>query len=203
VSPAPEGRQGPGGRIAVEPELVREHVVAPLKSRTMGILEGNRPEALEEGWDDARRALAPEAGHDQDAERLARALAEAGYACREAELEMFEPARSEIPWLEDEIGARTEPGQDSAGASRRACVELALTEPEERPSPDSAAVSWQVPGPGAHVRHLVALEVADELTERLTPGRSDPPRGISRRRDVKRCFLYGFLVRCYEERSAG
>jgi hypothetical protein len=201
VSPAPEGR-GPG-RIAVEPELVREHVVLPLKSRAMEILEGSRPEALEEGWEEARRALAPEAGHDRDAERLARALAEAGYACRQAEREMFEPARHEIPWLEEEVDARTAAGHDSEPAWRTACIELALTEPEERPSPDSAAVSWRVPGPGAHVRHLVAFEVADELTERLTPGSSEPPPGISRRRDVKRCFLYGFLVRCWEERSVG
>jgi hypothetical protein len=201
VSATSEG-QGPG-RIAVEPELVREHVVVPLKSRTMEILEENRPEALEEGWEEARRALAPEAGHDQDAERLARALAEAGYACREAEREMFEPARAETPWLVGEIEARGELGHDSGPAWRRACIELALSEPEERPSPGSGAVSWGVPGPGAHVRHLVALEVADELIERLTPGRSEPPPGISRRRDVKRCFLYGFLIRCWEERSAG
>jgi hypothetical protein len=60
--------------------------------------------------------------------------------------------------------------------------ELASREPLERPQPgDPHAVTWRVPGPGGHVRHYVAL--------RLTAGR----------RELKRDFVFGFLIRCCEE----
>jgi hypothetical protein len=183
--------------MAVHPELVREHLVAPLHARAMSLMKELSPEALEQGWEEARRALAPEVGRNEDADRLARSLARAGYAAREAELERFEPARGEVDWLLDEISARIDRGQDPAVARRSVCVERALTEPDARPSPESGAASWRVPGPGAHVRHLLALDAADELA----PKGERPPSGVDRPRDVKRCWLYGFLMRTAAEVS--
>lgn len=192
--PGDGGRQG-AGRIAVQPDLVREHLVGPIRSRALELMEERPVEALEPGWEEARRALAPEVGANEQADRLARSLARAGHAAREAELELFEPAREPMPWLALKISERVEAGREPETARREACVELALSEPEERPSPDSGAASWRIPGPGAHVRHLVALETADELIG--AGGRA--PTGLERRRDVKRCWLYGLLVRCAEQ----
>ncbi len=186
------------GRMAVQQELVREHLVAPLHARAMALMKELDAEALERGWEEARRALAPEVGSDEEGKRLARDLARAGYAAREAELEMLEPARAGAGWLAEQITARVENGEDGAAARRSACIELALTEPDERASPSSGAASWRVPGPGGHVRHLLALDAADEL---VGEG-GGPPRGLDRRRDVKRCWLYGFLVRAAEADSA-
>jgi hypothetical protein len=165
----------------------------------MTLMKELSPDALEEGWEEARRGLAPEVGRNGEADRLARSLARAGYAAREAELESFEPARAGAAWLLEEISARAGGGEDPAAARRAACVELALTEPDERPSPDSGAASWRVPGPGAHVRHLLALDAADELV----PKGKGPPRGLDRHRDVKRCWLYGFLMRSAAEEASG
>jgi hypothetical protein len=195
----PEGQRPGAGRIAVTPELVREQLVDPIRSRVMEILERSPSRTLDEGWEEARRSLAPEAAGDEDTERLARALAQAGYATREVELEMFEPASAAVPWLDEQIGTRAHPAEDTPAARRRTCIELTLTEPDEQPAPDSGAASWRIPGPGAHVRHLVALDVAAELAEKLVPGRTQAPRGLSRPRDVKRCFLYGFFTCCCEQ----
>jgi hypothetical protein len=190
-----EPGQGGPGRIAVRPELVDEHLISPLHSRAMALLEELDDDVLAEGWEEARRALAPEATGNDEAERLALSLARAGYAAREAEVEAFESAGGRFERLSEAIASRTEAGENAAAARRGACLELALSEPEQRPETDSGAVSWLVPGPGAHVRHLLALRAADQL---LGEG-GRPPKGLERRRDVKRCWLYGLLMRCSEE----
>lgn len=94
----------------------------------------------------------------------------AGYLARLVETELFAAARSPLPGLTDD--------------SREAEViarELASREPLDRPAPDDPdAVSWRVPGPGGHVRHYVAVRLLG-------------------RAELKRDFMYGFLMRCCEE----
>ena len=185
--------------MAVKQELVREQLVAPLLARATELVEGPDPPALDAGWTQARQALAPEVGRNDDADRLARSLARAGYAAREAELEMFERAREGAGWLGEEISKREGDGEDADEARREICVGLAISEPSERPSPESGVASWRLPGPGGHVRHLVAVAAADQLLS----GSGEPPVGLTRRRDVKRCWLYGLLMRAAEESSNG
>lgn len=108
-------------------------------------------------------------------------LARAGYHTRVVETELFEPARRPLPGLAEELSGAAddrwaETVADVAGG-------LADREPSARPEPDDPdAVTWRVPGPGGHVRHLVAVELAG-------------PAGADGRRDV----TYGLLVRCCAE----
>jgi hypothetical protein len=115
-------------------------------------------------------------------------LACAGYRSRAAETAMFERARAPIPGLAERLlSART---GDPLAAMVATSAELAALEPAERPDPSAAAwTSWGVPGPGGHVRHYVAAECAERLG-----GESSP--------ELKRCWMYGFYVRCCEEALA-
>lgn len=99
-----------------------------------------------------------------------------GYLARVVETELFAAAREPMPWLAELLGTRT-----AAEVAR----ELAEAEPLGPPDPgDEHAVTWRVPGPGGHVRHLVAMAAVE-----------DAPR------EAKREWLRGFFLRCCEEVS--
>jgi hypothetical protein len=99
-------------------------------------------------------------------------LVRAGYLTRLVETETFDVARQPMPWLADLLRANH---GDLA-------LELALEEPEGKPAPsDPAARTWQVPGPGGHVRYFVASRWS---------GGDETGR---------RSWLYGFFLRCCEE----
>jgi hypothetical protein len=123
-----------------------------------------------------------------------------GYLSRVVEEEMFEPARAPLEELGQQLEDRLAAGLDWPAAVRALSAELASQEPLPKPSPDDAgAVSWRVPGPGGHVRHyLVAAAIADSLPEEGQDG-ADLPPGVSDAGELKRCWTYGFLVRCCEE----
>lgn len=96
------------------------------------------------------------------------AAARHGYHARVAETELFAAARTSAPGLAARL-------QRSTAAELAA--ELAAAEPDERPDPGAeGAFSWEVPGPGGHVRHYLAVASGD-----------------------KRAWLAGFYVRCCEE----
>ena len=103
-------------------------------------------------------------------------VARLGYLARVIELERFEVARAPASWLVERVVARPEePIADLAAA-------LAAEEPLEKSAPADGAPSWQIPGPGGHVRHFLALRAIDGvLSER------------------KRSWLFGFFVRCCED----
>jgi hypothetical protein len=129
----------------------------------------------------AGRAAAP-APHAESA--LARfghqRVARLGYEARAVEWERFEPARAPIAWLALAV-------REHGGDGPAACAELAEREPATRPRRDDPdAVTWRVPGPGGHVRHFLAVRAAREA----------PALDMA---TVKRCWTYGFLVRCCEE----
>ncbi len=125
---------------------------------------------------------------------LDRALRVCGYLARVIEFDIFEPAQRDADWVADRVEAsRAHTGnQDEAVAAL--CADLARAEPIDKPDPDDPdAMSWQVPGPGGHVRHYVARRAIEEvLRERETPIEGDPA-------DLKRAWMYGFFVRTCEE----
>lgn len=125
-----------------------------------------------------------------------------GYLTRVIEVELFEAAREPIEGLAQELARRLAGGLDWPFAAAAVSLELARREPLPRPRPDDElAVSWRVPGPGGHVRHyLVSAAIADALGEE-GGGRALPP-GIAEAGELKRCWTYGFLVRCCEEALA-
>jgi len=142
------------------------------------------------------RALAcaerPLAGDDEPA--LDRDLRRAGYLARIVEVEIFEPARPNAPWAPEMLEQRYARCGDWTAAVAGICTELALAEPVDKPSPDDPdAMSWQVPGPGGHVRHHVARRTIGELLrDREDAIEGDPA-------DLKRPWMYGFFVRTCEE----
>ncbi len=127
---------------------------------------------------------------------LERALRVCGYLARVVEVDQFEPARRNADWVIERVvaaaaGATTIDEDDAVSAL---CAELACAEPIDKPSPDDPlAMSWQVPGPGGHVRHYVARRAIEELLrDREEPIDGEPA-------DLKRAWMYGFFVRTCEE----
>lgn len=130
--------------------------------------------------------VVPSFGADAD---LAGASADRGYLARVVELDLFEPARAPTPGLRGavDILVAEESELDEALASHS--LSVAVSEPLSRPSPEEGAFAWQVPGPGGHVRHYVALQAIAELLP-------EPSNGIG---ELKRAWTYGFCVRCCED----
>jgi hypothetical protein len=118
---------------------------------------------------------------------LDRALRVYGYLARVVEVDLFEPAQRNAEWVAERVAASRERTGDLDEAVAALCGELARAEPVGKPSPDDPdAMSWQVPGPGGHVRHYVARRAIE------VPVDGDPA-------DLKRAWAYGFFVRTCEE----
>lgn len=128
---------------------------------------------------------------------LDRALRVCGYLARVVEVELFEPAQRDADWVTERVAAARAHARDPDDAVARLCGDLARAEPVGKPSPDDPdAMSWQVPGPGGHVRHFVARRAIEELLR----GREEPIEGDPA--DLKRAWMYGFFVRTCEEALA-
>jgi hypothetical protein len=125
---------------------------------------------------------------------LERNLRVCGYLARVVEVDLFEPAREHAEWVAERVTAAGANAADQDEAVATLCGELARAEPVGKPSPDDPqAMSWQVPGPGGHVRHYVARRAIEELLRtRDEPVEGDPA-------DLKRAWMYGFFVRTCEE----
>jgi hypothetical protein len=167
--------------MRVRTELVLEQLV----SRVLGRARELRREEL----DPEAEPVLNEAPEPQELARL-------GYASRIAETEMFEPARKPMPWLAEMLAERTAVGGSPLEAITDVCRELSSEEPDQKPDPCEG--SWRVPGPGGHVRHFLALAATDELAHADTNGEPPISRELSAG-EAKRCFLYGFYVRCCGE----
>ena len=122
-----------------------------------------------------------------DDHALARDIALAGYDTRIVEVERFSPARETF----------TEAAAPLALADpERFAAELADAEPSGRPEPgDAAPASWRVPGPGGHVRHYLSLRTIGALHSERSRGTSAPADPTA----LKRCWWYGFFLRCVDE----
>ena len=113
-------------------------------------------------------------------------LDDAGWELRNVEQRLFEPARRPMPGLRERLLERMAGGESSDQAIAALSRELADAEPLERPDPgDGQPASWTVPGPGGHVRHYAAVDLAGAA-------------GPERKRDV----MCGYFRRCCEEALA-
>lgn len=135
----------------------------------------------------AALAVVPGAERTEVAARLALA----GHVTRQVERETFSVARAFSPVVEERL--RSTGGERPAPAITVA-AELAALEPAGRPAPDDEGVTtWIVPGPGGHVRHIIAMRFATlEAAGSLPAELADPTA-------LKRCWVYGFYVACCEE----
>jgi hypothetical protein len=192
-----------GRLMAVRAELVHEHLVAgilaaveekgsrELSDRVNAVLDRTAETVL--GIERATEA-------PSESVELAAALARHGYLTRVAEAEMFDPARQPIDWLADSLRDQLAANEGSwekaaIGLSR----DLAEGEPDERPDPEGGAPSWRVPGPGGHVRYYVAREAIAGRCPKNADGRPLLGEGIRSAAELKRCWMFGFLLRCCEE----
>lgn len=176
--------------MAVQLDLAREHLIDRIHDT---VEERDGRDIPPESWpllgDALRRVIAPTTTSSSASDAAARA-ARAGYETRVVECELFDAARAPAPELREAVEGRLAGGATSwPDAASAVAAELARSEPPDRPDPnDPGAVSWRVPGPGGHVRHYLALRSAQEA------------RANSAAADLKRCWLYGFLLRCCEEK---
>jgi hypothetical protein len=175
------------GYLPVNTKLVLDTLVA----RIFGIVEGRRvdgppePIAAVLAATDIRVA----ASHPQ----IEADLRHAGYLARVVEVELFEPARQPAEWIAEMLTERFASTASWDEAVATTCEQLARAEPVGKPSPeDEAAASWRIPGPGGHVRHYLARHTIEDYL-RDAEGPVDDPA------ELKRPWLYGFLVRACEE----
>jgi hypothetical protein len=166
-------------------------VLQTLVERMFGLVEGRRGDALPEPVADVLAAvdLRVAAGHP----KLEPDLRQAGYLARVVEVELFEPAQRPAEWIPPMLTDRFASTATWDEAVASACADLARAEPLGKPDPDDeSAMSWQVPGPGGHVRHYLARRTIEEYL-----GDADAP--VEDPAELKRAWLYGFFVRSCEE----
>jgi hypothetical protein len=182
----PEVRSGGGRLIAVRTDVAASQLIAGLLEELLDRESSGPPGSDFEG------TLERVAGADRaeragrELRQLAARLGRAGYLARVLETERFQAARGSLPDIRAALRERT-PEELSR--------QLAIDEPAERPDPDDVrAASWRIPGPGGHVRHYLAVVTARRLVRGI--GVRD---GIADPAELKRCWLYGFFVRCCEE----
>lgn len=122
---------------------------------------------------------------------VASRLALSGHVTRQVERATFSVARAFSPVVEERLREAALPWPAVAVA---VAAELAELEPAGRPAPDDGSTTtWVVPGPGGHVRHIIAMRFATlEAAGRLPAELADPAV-------LKRCWVYGFYVACCEE----
>lgn len=123
-----------------------------------------------------------------------------GYLSRIAETDMFDAAKHPMEGLDEKLTKRIEAGDDWPTAASTLCLAMARQEPLPKPSPNNDnATSWKVPGPGGHVRHFVVAAAIAECLSGEENGYPEVPEGLEEAGELKRCWMYGFLVRCCEE----
>jgi len=177
--------------MSVHTEVVKEVLVAQVLAEVLAREPPRPPEAVRDALDAPLDLPACNGGP------LDLRMRGIGYLTRIVEAEMFEPARRPLDGLGEELEGRIDGARDWADAVVGLCVGLAREETLRRPAPnDAGAVSWRVPGPGGHVRHfVVAAAIAEVLSDRP---RAELP-GVTDAGELKRCWTYGFMVRCCEE----
>jgi len=193
------------GVMSVRADLVREHLVAQLHEQAAQGYPGDVAEPIAtELKRPLERLRGPAAASALPAATLALAeeLARLGYLGRGAETELFPQAAAPIPWLSDRLAEldATPKAKVPWPEIAALCAELAGEEPDVRPDPgEDAPPSWRIPGPGGHVRHYLAVGTAAERGPKNREGHPRLPEGIYEIGELKRCWLYGFLIRCCED----
>lgn len=195
--------QTPGRLMSVRTDLVREHMVGQISAAVADRLPAEIPARLAAQIEralDAVLGLERAATSPPETAEIARDLAHAGYVARVVETESFEPARQPPSWLGDTLRSRLASSEEAwEPAAAALSRELARAEPDGRPDPGGEYASWRVPGPGGHVRHYLALAAAAERCPRDREGEPRLPERIYTAGELKRCWLFGFFLRCCEE----
>lgn len=180
--------------MPVQLEVIKEILVDKVLGTALERYPGDPPAEVRQALD-AELALSVCDGGPLDL-RMRRI----GYLCRIAEAEMFDPARQPMEGLAETLERRLAEDGSWPSAAAALSAELAGEEPLPKPDPaDSRAISWKVPGPGGHVRHYVVAAAIAESLDADGNGLNRLPDGIDDAGELKRCWTYGFLVRCCEE----
>ena len=184
----PEDR---GNLVPVQTQVVLqtlvEHMVAVVDERRT---DAPPPAAVTDVLDAADLGV-----NDGGDPSLDSGLRHAGYLTRVVEAEMFEPARNPAEWLTELLTDRFASTDSWPAAVAEVSEELARSEPLDKPSPnDDSAKSWQVPGPGGHVRHFVARRAIE-----LHLSQGEAYYSVGDPAELKRPWVYGFFVRACEE----
>jgi hypothetical protein len=179
--------------MPVQVEVIKEILVDKILGGALERYPGELPGAVE---------VALEADLDLpvcDGGALDLRMRRIGYLTRIVEAEMFDPAREPMEGLAEKLSQRLTQTEWSTAASALS-LKLARQEPLPKPAPtDENATSWNVPGPGGHVRHfVVAAAIADCLSGDMN-GDARLADGVEDAGELKRAWMYGFLVRCCEE----
>ena len=182
--------EGRSGLFPVNTAVVRETLIENLHERVEKLRRPGPPDSV-------LPVLEAETEINTGCQNpaLDKGLRRAGYLTRVVEVEMFEPARGTPEWIPEMLEARLEDAGSWSKAIIEACTELANDEPLGKPSPnDEAAKTWQVPGPGGHVRHYTSSRAIGEELSRVSAIAEigDPS-------ELKRLWLYGFFVRACVE----
>ncbi len=183
--------------MPVQVEVIKEVLVDRILGGALERYPGDPPPAV-------ARALEAELDLPAcDGGALDLWLRRIGYLTRLVEADLFEPARQPMEGLGDELARRLSAADQWTTAAAALSAELAGEEPLPKPDPaDERATSWKVPGPGGHVRHyVVAAAIAEALSDDSN-GQRPLPDAIDDAGELKRCWMYGFLVRCCEEALA-
>jgi hypothetical protein len=179
--------------MPVQVEVIKEILVDKILGGVLERYPGELPAAVEDALE-AELDLAASDGGALDL-RMRRI----GYLTRIVEAEMFDPAREPMEGLAEQLTARIAKTDWSTAASA-VSLKLARQEPLPKPAPtDENATSWNVPGPGGHVRHFVVAAAIAECTSGDMATGGKLPDGVEDAAELKRCWMYGFLVRCCEE----
>lgn len=180
--------------MPVQVEVIKEVLVDRILGDALERYPGDPPALVGEALEAALDLPASDGGG------LDLRLRRLGYLTRVVEAELFDPARQPMDGLGEELARRRGDGEIWPGAVSGLCAELAAREPLPKPDPaDDRATSWKVPGPGGHVRHFVVAAAIAEALELEPGGRAALPPGIDDAGELKRSWMYGFLVRCCEE----
>ena len=184
--------------MPVQLEVIKEVLVDRILGGALELYPGDPPAPVKQALDASLELPVCDGG------ALDLRLRRIGYLTRIAEADMFQPARQPMEGLADQLTERLGGAEDWAAAASELSAELAGEEPLPKPDPgDEHATSWKVPGPGGHVRHyVVAAAIAESLEDGSNGHRGLLPVGIDDPGELKRCWMYGFLVRCCEEALA-
>ncbi|HWF49402.1 MAG TPA: hypothetical protein VG294_02065 [Solirubrobacteraceae bacterium] len=180
--------------MPVQVEVIKEILVDRILGDALELYPGEPPAAVKDALEaDLDLPICDGGGLDLRMRRI-------GYLCRVVEADLFEPARHPMDGLAEDLTERLAEADDWAGAAGALSLELAGQEPLPKPKPtDEQATSWKVPGPGGHVRHyVVAAAIADSMSGDMD-GQLRLPEGVYDASELKRAWMYGFLVRCCEE----
>jgi hypothetical protein len=183
--------------MPVQVEVIKEVLVDKILEGAMEQYPGDPPPPVKQALEaDVELPVCDGGGLDLRMRRI-------GYLTRIVEADLFDPAQEPMDGLADALTRRLAEAEteDWAAAVSAVSAELAREEPLPKPNPaDERATSWKVPGPGGHVRHyVVAAAIAEALSGDGNGQAGLLPAGINDAGELKRAWMYGFLVRCCEQ----